>query len=141
MQLVVALSLVAIGAIAAAAVLGAQAARSSPSSVAAPEPKFISISLTHNASRPPLKVIPSVPWFSGATGFQMMLLATTTSPKLNFTFTDYGAMGAFITNIDGIDGSGSSGYWSLFVNNVELQVGVSSAVVQAGDAMQWRFVS
>lgn len=78
----------------------------------------------------------NVSWFFGQTGFQQVLLATTTIPSINFTFATFPGLGAYITTIDGY-GDDSRNYWQLFYNGIYSEVGLSSLIINPSDRITW----
>lgn len=57
-----------------------------------------------------------------------------------FTFTgrDYPGLGFFVDSINGEkDGNGT--YWMLYINGVSAATGASSAIVHAGDVVEWKY--
>jgi hypothetical protein len=54
--------------------------------------------------------------------------------------TDYGLMGEFIHSINGTSNDTKLGYyWILYLNNQKSNVGASSAKVEAGDVIEWKY--
>jgi len=78
----------------------------------------------------------NVSWFFGQTGYQELLLATTTTPSINFTYATFPGLGAYITTIDGY-GDDSINYWQLFFNGIYSEVGLSSLIVNPSDRITW----
>ena len=128
-----------VAAAAASITLGVIVARTPQSSATGTSaPAFVSLFTALNTSRSSrLKTIPAISWFAGQTGFQAMLLATGTTPRLNFTSFDYGGdLGEYITSIDGI---GNGGYWIFEVNGKESELGISATRLAAADTLAWYF--
>lgn len=61
--------------------------------------------------------------------------ATTSYPDSGF------GAGYFLTGIDGVSADGVSAYWSLSINGEPATVGMSEAVVRAGDTVTWTYTS
>lgn len=63
-------------------------------------------------------------------------LASTTD--LTFTAKDFPGMGEFVGSINGKENTGGS-YWFLYVDGKESSAGISSTVLQPGDAVEWKY--
>ena len=103
-------------------------------------PPHVSLTVALKAGEPPFKSIDSIPYFEGETGFDAMLLAQGTTPRINMSWTDYPGLGVLISAIDGIGGDPGA-YWHLSVNNVSSDVGISARVLKDGDEIEWDYVS
>ncbi len=79
----------------------------------------------------------AMPVKAGETIFDAMQQLEKTS-AFSFTYRAYPGLGAFVESINGTAGGG--GYaWFWYKNGVESPVGISSAVVEPGDKIEWRF--
>jgi len=96
------------------------------------------LSISYNAfySALPVNKSINVSWFYGQTGFQEVLLATTTTPSINFTYASFPGLGAYITTIDGY-GDDTRNYWQLFYNGIYSEIGLSSLIVNPNDRITW----
>jgi hypothetical protein len=65
--------------------------------------------------------------------------ATTTTP-FSFTEKNYPGLGEFIESIDGVPSQDGS-YWILYINGKSSSLGVSSATLSPGDAIEWKLGS
>lgn len=64
--------------------------------------------------------------------------ALASNGKLAFTGRDYPGLGFFVDSINGTKNAGGMN-WFLYVNGVSATEGASSAVVNSGDVIEWRY--
>ena len=96
----------------------------------------------------PTRVISDVPWFSGITALQAMIIGGTMSAadfSFRVIYRSGPICGAEIDAIDGVsDGDTAKHYWLLYVDGCESKVGASEAII-LGDAtdqtpvVEWRY--
>lgn len=55
----------------------------------------------------------------------------------NFQSKNYPSLGAFVTKINGVEGS-SGAYWIYYVDNKEASIGVSKYILKSGDIITWK---
>ena len=67
-----------------------------------------------------------------------VLRAAASTSALQFSGREYPSLGFFIDSINGVRGANGS-YWALYINGTYSQLGASSAVVKAGDTVEWRY--
>jgi hypothetical protein len=140
-----------------------------PGSVQVPAPVIVSTeSTTSIPAAAPKAATPSQPKPSTsqaiATSAQVEVIATSTPAPVNsytipvtahetvldamyayassssFTFTgrDYPSLGFFVESIGGKQNAGGA-YWILYLNGTSSSLGASSALVDPGDRLEWRY--
>lgn len=58
--------------------------------------------------------------------------------KINFTEKTYAGMGKLIEEINGLKNNGDK-YWIYYVNDIEMQVGVSNYKIKKGDIVSFKY--
>lgn len=75
-----------------------------------------------------------------ATVFELLKLVTTQN-NLQFTYKDYGDMGALIESINNVaNNAKTNNFWHFWVNNVYSDVGASLYLLKNGDIVEWKYV-
>ena len=64
--------------------------------------------------------------------------AIASSGAFTFTGRDYPGLGFFVDSINGEKNAGGK-YWVFYINEVSATSGVSTAVVKAGDTIEWKY--
>lgn len=59
---------------------------------------------------------------------------------LQFSGLEYAGIGFYVTEINGLKEDKKSGlYWTLYINEKESNVGVSSLILKDGDSVEWKY--
>jgi len=83
----------------------------------------------------------AIPLSSTTTVFSVLKLATD-KRDIPLIYKDYGGdLGVFVNSINGVgkDPAGKK-WWQFWINNAYSQVGVSSAVVNPGDVIEFKYI-
>ena len=57
--------------------------------------------------------------------------------SFSFKYTEHLGLGAFISEINGVEGSPGK-YWIYYINNIKASVGVSKYILQNSDIISWK---
>jgi len=113
--------------------LAAPAAASSPSAVPAAIAALV-IEGPNGIDRIPVALA------DRATAADLLATARTQNQITAVTKDFGGELGIFVEEINGVaNDPASETYWFLYINGVKSPVGASSAAVQAGDVVAWRY--
>lgn len=77
-------------------------------------------------------------FIDGSTAYDAMVaLSKKKENKFSFHSKDYGDLGNFIDEINGVKGTPGK-YWIYYINNKKATLGVSKYVLKAGDRISWK---
>ena len=66
------------------------------------------------------------------------MLALREAGTITFTSKEYPPLGTSIDSINGVK-NGNNGFWIFSINGVESSKGVSSAAINPGDSIEWKY--
>ena len=75
----------------------------------------------------------------GSTVYDLMRAASEMS-NFRFRGRDFGGLGFFVEEVEGLAQDSSQGmYWIYYVNNEKAKVGVSSYIISPNDIISWKY--
>lgn len=110
---------------------GSAGAAAAPAAISA-VPAAANASLMVGTTTYPVSVTP------GETVIDAMRALAAANNTFVFTGREYPGLGFFADSINGKENAGGLD-WMLYVNGVSASVGASSAVMKAGDTVEWRY--